>query len=124
MKLLNKISVIIRCKNEEHWIGHAIQSIFDKIGICEIIVVDDRSTDESLSIVKSFAQDPKLDFNKNNNYTKIKIVNINGYSPGKALNVGIKRATGKYTIIMSAHCVLKKININKTIKDLDKFIAI
>ena len=124
MKLSNKISVIIRCKNEEHWIGHAIQSIFDKIGICEIVVVDDSSKDDSISIIKSFAQDPKLDFNKNNNYTKIKIINISGYSPGKSLNAGIKKVTGKYTIIMSAHCVLKKIDINKSIKDLEKFIAI
>ena len=57
MKLTNKISVILRCKNEENWIGHAIQSVIDKIGLCEIIVVDNNSSDESIRIVKSFAQD-------------------------------------------------------------------
>lgn len=124
MKLTNKISVILRCKNEENWIGHAIQSVIDKIGLCEIIVVDNKSSDESIRIVKSFAQDPKLNFEKKNNYTKIKIINIDSYSPGKSLNAGIKKATGKYIIIMSAHCVLKKINIQKSFKDLDKFVAI
>ncbi len=124
MKFLKDISVIIRCKNEERWIGHSIQSIIDNIGLCEIIVVDNNSTDKSLSIVKSFAQDPKLNFSKNNNFTKIKILNLNDYSPGKSINLGVKKANGKYVVIMSAHCVLKKINLKKTIKDLEKFVAI
>ena len=124
MKFLKDISVIIRCKNEERWIGHSIQSVIDKIGFCEIIVVDNNSTDKSLSIVKSFAQDPKLNFNKNNNFTKIKILNLNDYSPGKSLNYGVKKASGKYVVVMSAHCVLTKINLDKTLKDLEKFIAI
>ena len=92
MKFLKDISVIIRCKNEERWIGHSIQSVIDKIGFCEIIVVDNNSTDKSLSIVKSFAQDPKLNFDKDNNYTKIKITNLKDYSPGKSLNLGVKKA--------------------------------
>ena len=124
MKFLKDISVIIRCKNEERWIGHSIQSVIDKIGFCEIIVVDNNSTDKSLSIVKSFAQDPKLNFNKNNNFIKIKILNLNDYSPGKSLNYGVKKASGKYVVVMSAHCVLTKINLDKTLKDLEKFIAI
>ena len=111
-------------QNEERWIGHSIQSVIDKIGFCEIIVVDNNSTDKSLSIVKSFAQDPKLNFNKNNNFTKIKILNLNDYSPGKSLNYGVKKASGKYVVVMSAHCVLTKINLDKTLKDLEKFIAI
>ena len=124
MKFSNDISVIIRCKNEERWIGHAIQSIIDTIGLCEIIIVDNNSKDKSISIVKSFAQDPKLNFDENNNYTKIKIVNLNDYSPGKSLNLGVKKATGKYLIVMSAHCVLKKINLKKTLTNLEKYIAI
>ena len=124
MKFLKDISVIIRCKNEERWIGHSIQSIIDNIGLCEIIVVDNNSTDKSLSIVKAFAQDPKLSFSKDNNFTKIKIINLNDYSPGKSLNLGVKKAKGKYIVVMSAHCILRKINLNKTLKDLEKFIAI
>ena len=73
MKLAKSFSIVIRCKNEERWIGHAIQSIIDNVGLCEIIVIDNNSNDKSMSIVKSFVQDPKLNFHENNNYTKIKI---------------------------------------------------
>jgi rhamnosyltransferase len=117
-----KISVIIRCKNEERWIGYTIQSILDNIKSPEIIVVDNNSNDNSLNIVKSFVHDPKLTVNEK--YTKIKIINIKDYSPGKAINKGVRAASGDIVIIISAHCVLKKINLKKTISDLEKFICI
>ena len=117
-----KISVIIRCKNEERWIGYTIQSILDNIKSPEIIVVDNNSDDNSLNIVKSFVHDPKLTINEK--YTKIKIINIKDYSPGKAINKGVRAASGDIVIIISAHCVLKKINLKKTISDLEKFICI
>ncbi len=117
-----KISIIIRCKNEERWIGYTIQSILDNIKIPEIIVVDNDSNDNSLNIVKSFAHDPKLTINEK--YAKIKIIKIKDYSPGKALNKGVKAASGDIVIIISAHCVLKKINLKKSISDLEKFVCI
>ena len=94
-----KISIIIRCKNEERWIGYTIQSILDNIKIPEIIVVDNDSNDNSLNIVKSFAHDPKLTINEK--YAKIKIIKIKDYSPGKALNKGVKAASGDIVIIIS-----------------------
>ena len=85
----NKISVIIRVKNEEDWIGHCIQSILDFIEKPEIIIVDDNSNDESIKIASLFLEDPNLD-KQNKNYTKIKFVKINNYTPGKAINLGVK----------------------------------
>ena len=44
MNLENKkLSVIIRAKNEERWIGHTIQSILDFITYPEIILIDNKS---------------------------------------------------------------------------------
>ena len=34
------VSVIIRTKNEERWIGHTIQSVIDQLEKPEIIVID------------------------------------------------------------------------------------
>ena len=34
-----------------------------------------------------------------------RIVNISNYLPGKALNLGIKIAQGKYIVCISAHCI-------------------
>tara|TARA_A100001011_G_scaffold400727_2_gene518019 strand:+ start:4738 stop:5430 length:693 start_codon:yes stop_codon:yes gene_type:complete len=127
MKDKSEVSVIIRTKNEERWIGHTIQSVIDKLHRPEIIIVDNNSTDNTLQIVKSFIQDNSLsgDLKKNNEkYTNIKITNIDEYSPGKALNKGIKFCKNKYIMIISAHCVLNKLSLKKHIKDLEKFIAV
>ena len=51
---MDKISIIIRNKNEERYIGYAIQSVLHVFKDPEIIVVDNNSTDDSLEIVKSF----------------------------------------------------------------------
>ena len=99
MKNKLEVSVVIRTKNEERWIGHTIQSVIDKLYKPEIIVVDNNSTDNTLQIVKSFIQDNSLsgDLKKNNEkYTNIKIAQIDNYSPGRALNKGIKLSKKKY----------------------------
>ncbi len=120
----NKISVVIRTRNEERWIGHVIQSVIDHLDKPEIIIVDNNSTDQTLDIVKYFVQAPDLENEMKNKYTKIKIKSVKNYSPGKALNVGVKHASNKYILIISAHCVLNKINVEKLINQLKKFACV
>ena len=121
MILKKKISVIIRTKNEERWIGHCIQSVLEMMYKPEIIIVDNKSEDKTISIVKSFRENLFLKNSKSDKYTKIKILNINDYSPGKSLNLGVKSASNPIILIISAHCVLRKINLAKHIKDLKKY---
>ena len=121
MTAKKKISVIIRVKNEEQWIGHCIQSVLEFIHKPEIIIVDNKSEDETIPIVKSFREDPLLKDSKNSQYTKIKILSIDDYSPGKSLNFGIKKASNSIILIISAHCVIRKMNLAKHIKDLKKY---
>ena len=120
----DKISVVIRTRNEERWIGHVIQSVIDHLDKPEIIIVDNNSTDQTLDIVKYFVQAPDLENEMKNKYTKIKIKSVKNYSPGKALNVGVKHASNKYILIISAHCVLNKINVKKLIDQLKKFACV
>ena len=125
-KINNKcdVSVVIRTLNEEDWVGHTIQSILDFIHQPEIIIVDNRSTDETLQIVKHFKKDPNLNNKNNPQHTKIKICYIDDYTPGKALNLGIQNCSNNYILIISSHCVLKKINIKKHKNDLKKYLCI
>ena len=125
----DKISVIIRSKNEERWIGHAIQSVIDNFYKPEIIIVDNYSSDSTLEIVKTFNQANFLENKENKNekqngYTKIKIKNIKDYSPGRALNMGIKESSNDIILILSAHCVINKINFNDIKKNLNKFSSV
>ena len=119
VKKLSNFTVVIRVKNEERWIGYAIQSVLDYLIKPEIVIVDNNSDDKTIDIVKFFAENPNLN-NEANNYSKIKIVNIANYSPGRALNLGVKSASKKYIMILSAHCILKKFNEVNIIKDLEK----
>ena len=123
VKKLSQFSIIIRTKNEERWIGHAIQSVLDNISKPEIIIVDNNSTDKTLEIVKHFVEDPLLD-TKSKKYTNIKIISINNYSPGKSLNLGVKKCTRKYILILSAHCILKNFNEKSLISDLKNNVCV
>ena len=64
------VSVIIRTKNEERWVGYAIQSVLSNLNKPEIIIIDDNSSDETLEIVRLFTQDKIL------GDKKIKIIQI------------------------------------------------
>ena len=92
------ISVVIRNKNEERWIGHAIQSCLDHFDNPEILIVDNYSTDKSLEIVKEFC------------FSDIKILSIEDYTPGKALNYGSREAKYDNVLILSAHSKIIKMD--------------
>ncbi len=100
----DKVSVIIRTKNEERWIGYAVQSVLNNLKKPEIIIIDNNSTDETLDILRFFIQDKMFGDKNNKNYTDIKIFSIKNYTPGKSLNFGVKKAKHKYILILSAHC--------------------
>ncbi len=88
----NLVSVIIRSHNEEIWLRHSIEAVKSQnLENVEIILVDNNSTDRSVEIAK------KLGVKK--------IINIEKYSPGKAINLGISISYAKYIAILSAHCI-------------------
>ena len=121
---MEKISVIIRVKNEERWIGHTIQSILDNISRPQIIIIDNYSTDKSIEIVNRFKQDPLLKNKNNNNYTEIDVHQIKSYTPGKALNLGVSMAKHNAVMIISSHCTLTKINLKDHLKQLKKYVSV
>ena len=54
MKSDRSISVLIRVKNEERWVGHCIQSVLDFIDDPEIIIINNNSNDNSLNVINHF----------------------------------------------------------------------
>jgi CMP-N-acetylneuraminic acid synthetase/GT2 family glycosyltransferase len=89
---MKKISIIVRTKNEEKWIGACLRSVFEQQKCdFEVIIVDDKSQDQTLEIVSKFP---------------VKLVNYNGsYLPGNSLNTGIRQSEGEYLAILSGHCI-------------------
>jgi len=89
-----KASIIIRSKNEEDWIGHCLNAVFSQsYENFEVIIVDNLSDDKTIEIVK--------------NYPIKKIVNLDKYSPGLAINEGINHSSGDIIVMLSSHCIPK-----------------
>lgn len=110
---MNKISVIIRCRDEERWIGHAIQSVLDFVDDPEILIINNKSKDDSLLIVRQFA-----------GFNTVRVLDIDDYSPGKALNLGVQEATNDLILVLSAHCVLKKFDLPNMLEALSTHKAV
>ena len=109
---MDNISVIIRNRNEERYIGYAIQSVLDNFKDPEIIVVDNNSMDNSLGIVRSF------------NFSDITIYNMESYTPGKSLNFGVTKCTNDYILVLSAHSQIMNCNFDKIKMWLDDYCVV
>lgn len=89
-----EISIIIRAKNEERWIGHCLAMVYKQtLRDFEVVVVDNKSDDRTLEIAKKYPIDH--------------FINIDEFLPGRALNKGILASNGKFIVCLSAHCVPK-----------------
>ncbi len=85
------VSIIIRTKNEERWISACLKSVCNQnYKNIEIIIVDNNSTDNTLIIANKFP---------------VKILKINKFLPGKAINRGIRSSSGEYIVCLSGHCI-------------------
>ncbi len=106
---MEKISVIIPCRNEEEYISACIES-FLKMQLqnieLDIIVVDGMSTDKTLDILKTYSS----------KYQNIKVIENQKKITPIALNIGIKNATSKYIMIASAHSSFDNEYISEVIK--------
>lgn len=86
-----KVSVVIRCYNEEEHIGKLLTGIeHQEHEDVEVIVVDSGSTDSTVAIAKKFN-------------AKIIRIKPEEFSFGYALNVGCAQATGEVLLFASAH---------------------
>jgi glycosyltransferase involved in cell wall biosynthesis len=85
-----RLSVVIRCHNEERHIGRLLSGILVQTRDAEIVVVDSGSTDATLAIAARYP---------------IKLVEIapSEFSFGRALNLGCAAASGDVLVFASAH---------------------
>lgn len=83
------ISVIVPAYNEEKKISHVLKSLVNSLLIDEIIVINDGSSDKTLSIIKKF--------------NKVLLINLKkNYGKGYALVKGVQKAKGDIIIFIDA----------------------
>lgn len=87
------ISIIIRTRNEERWIKRCLEGIRNQQidHPIEIILVDNCSTDKTVQLARE-------------TWPEIKVVQIEDFLPGLAINQGIRASRGEYFVCLSAHC--------------------
>lgn len=88
------ISIVIVSCNIKKLIGDCIESIIKSGGECEIVVVDNASTDGAPELIQKKYKFVKLIKNKKNL----------GYT--KANNIGAKAASGKYLLLLNPDTVI------------------
>lgn len=104
-----KLSIIVPIYNVEEYILDCLNSLYDgNLKNFEIICVDDRGKDKSISIVKKFIKENKI-----TNLTIIKHEKNKGLS--EARNTGINIAKGKYISFVDSDDMINSTNLNNLV---------
>ena len=99
------VSVIIPLYNAEKYLAETIQNVLNQTyHPIEIIVIDDGSTDKSLSIAKSFEGE------------KVKVFSQNNSGASAARNYGLREAKGEFIQFLDADDLLSTNKIEEQVK--------
>ncbi len=102
------VSVVIPVHNGEEYIKESIDSCINQdYPNIEIIVVDDKSTDNTLDILREYAERIRV----------IPVEKQNGL--GNVINIGIRASQGKYIARMDADDVMYPTRISKQVEYLE-----
>lgn len=100
-----KISVVIPVYNEEKHLSHCLSSLLSQTRIPdEIILIDDGSKDRSEEVAKRYP---------------IILLKSNHQGPGKARNLGVKKAKGGVIVFVDADMTFDKKFIESLVKPIE-----
>lgn len=94
--MLEKVTVVIPCRNEEKYIEGCVRSLLlngYNPQLLEILVVDGLSTDSTPGVLNELMAE----------FHQVRMIPNEKKVTPNALNLGIQHATGKYILIASAH---------------------
>ncbi|MBQ3413619.1 glycosyltransferase family 2 protein [Candidatus Saccharibacteria bacterium] len=102
---MKRVSIIIPNYNNGEYIEECLRSaIKQNYQNKEIIIIDDGSTDNSISVTK--------DFIKNNKKESVRLLTQNNLNAAIARNEGIRVATGDYVLFLDSDDVLEENALN------------
>ena len=104
------ISVIIPVFNVQEYISSCIESVLNQsFQNFEIVVVNDGSTDLSLSILEHYAED-----------IRIRIITQVNQGLSSARNTGLKEASGKYILYLDGDDMLEKTALDSIVSVMEQ----
>ena len=105
------VSVIMPSYNHEKFISEAIESVLGQtFRDLELIIIDDRSRDNSQQIIDEFAQ-------KDNRIKKI--FHMENLGIAKTINEGMKNSTGKYIALIASDDMWIREKLEKQLEILE-----
>ena len=103
-----KVSIVIPVYNAQKYLKKCLESALNQdYPFCEIIAVNDGSTDNSLEILQKYSEE-------------IKIINKKNGGTASALNIGIKSMSGEWFKWLSADDILYPNAVSELIKEVKK----
>lgn len=103
---MQKVSIIIPCYNQAQWLPEAIQSALDQTVICEVIVVNDGSPDNTSEVSGMF---------------DVKLIEKENGGLSSARNAGIKEAKGEWILTLDSDDKIAPDFVEKCLKYKDKY---
>jgi GT2 family glycosyltransferase len=104
-----KVSINILTWNSEKEIAKCIETCLEQKNInYEINVIDNRSSDETINIIEKYAKNVNI------------IISSKNYGYAKGHNLGIKRSTGEYILILNPDVYLNDSYVENLVTFLDK----
>jgi len=92
------VTVIMPCFNVEEWVGKAVASVFaQEHRPIELVVIDDGSTDGTLSLLRSLASNAPV---------PMQVIAMPNSGAGAARNAGVAASRGQYIQFLDADDVL------------------
>lgn len=88
----NKVSVVITAYNVSEFIKECIESVYSQTFPCDIIVVEDKSTDNTLEVLKNIP--------KKNGFPLRIIENKENLGAGHSRNIGISNSDTGYVLLL------------------------
>ena len=96
------LSIVIPCYNTAHFIVQTIEMLLHQdLYNCELILVNDGSTDDTLSILQKYVAQPN-----------IIVINQPNQGVSVARNVGLAQASGKYVYFLDSDDTLTEGSLN------------
>lgn len=108
---MDKVSVIVPVYNTEYLLERCVSSLIDQTYLnLEIILVNDGSTDNSLSVCRNFSQI----------HPNIRLFSTENYGPSHARNIGLVNATGNYICFCDADDWVEREYIQELVKNIEE----
>ena len=110
--IMVKISVILPVYNGEKYIKKAVESVLSQTFTdFELIIINDGSTDSTLSIISNFTD------------KRIKIINQNNRGPGASRNRALKIAEGDYIMFLDSDDFFKESALETAYAEITRYDA-